>query len=67
VTANTCFGTAAKVQEKLDSFFAGLTERAAEAQNRCRTTLQTQAGALMVTANELFGQMNHVDFTLASV
>jgi len=67
VTANTCFGTAAKVQERMDAFFAGLTERAAEVQSRCRTTLQAQADALMATANELFGQMNHVDFTLVSV
>jgi transposase len=67
VTANTCFGTAAKVQEKLDSFFAELTERAAEAQSRCRTTLQAQADALVATADELFGQMSHVDFTLVSV
>lgn len=58
VTANTCLGTAAKVQEKMDSFFAGLTERTAEAQSRCRTTLQAQADALTATANELFGQMS---------
>jgi len=67
VTANTCFGTAVKVREKLDSFFAGLTRRTAEAQRRCRTTLQTQADALMATANQLFGQTNHVDLTLVSV
>jgi transposase len=67
VTANICFGTAAKVQEKLDSFFAGLAERTAEVQSRCRTTLQAQADALMAASNELFGQMYHVDFTLVSV
>ena len=27
VTANTCFGTAAKVREQMDRFFAGLAER----------------------------------------
>ena len=67
VTANTCFGTAAKVQEKLDAFFAGLAERAAEVQCRCRTTLQALADALTVTANHLFDQANHVDLTLVSV
>jgi transposase len=67
VTANTCFGTAAKVQEKLDCFFAGLATRTAEAQQRCRTILQAQADALMATANQLVDQTNHVDFTLVSV
>ena len=67
VTANTCFGTAAKVQEKMDSFFAGLVERTAEVQRRCQTILQAQADALMATANQLFGQPNHVEFTLVSV
>ena len=67
VTANTCFGTAAKVREKLDAFFAGLAERTAEVQQRCRTTLQAQADALMATANQLFVQEQHVDLTLASV
>ncbi len=67
VMANTCFGTAAKVRDKLDSFFAGLAQRATEVRKRCRTTLQAQAGALMATANQLFVQALHVDFTLASV
>ena len=67
VTANTCLGTAAKVREKLDSFFAGLAKRAAEVQRRCRTTLQAQADASMATADQLFGQTNHVDLILASV
>jgi hypothetical protein len=67
VTANACFGTAAKAQEKMDSFFAGLAERTAEVQCRCRTILQAQADALMATTNQLFGQTSHVDFTLVSV
>ena len=67
VTANTCFGTAAKVQEKIDSFFAGLAIRTAEAQQRCRTILQAQADALIAATNQLADQTNHVDFTLASV
>ena len=63
-TANTCFGTAAKVQEKLHSFFAELTTRTAEAQQRCRTILQAQADALMA---KLTDHTHHVDFTLVSV
>ena len=47
VTANLCFGTAAKVREKLDAFFAGLAERTAEVKQRCRRELQAQADALM--------------------
>jgi transposase len=50
VTANTCFGTAAKVREKVDAFFAGLAERMAEVQQRCRRELQAQADALMAGA-----------------
>ena len=54
VTANTCFGTAAKVREKLDAFFAGLAMRKAEVQQRCRTVLQAQADVLTVTGNQAF-------------
>ena len=67
VTANTCFGMATKVQEKVDSFFAGLADRTAEVQCRCRAKLQAEADALMATADQLFGHVNHVDLTLVSV
>ena len=67
VTANACFGTAAKVQEKLDAFFAGLAKRTGEVQRRCRTTLQAQADALIASTNQLFVPTNHVDLTLALV
>jgi transposase len=40
VTANTCFGTAAKVREKVDAFFVDLVERVAEVMQRCRRDLQ---------------------------
>jgi transposase len=46
VTANTCLGTKAKVEEMLGLFFEGLARRADEVQRRCRTILQTQADAL---------------------
>jgi transposase len=67
VTANTCFGTAARVREKVDAFFAGLAERTTEVPQRCRRDLQAQADALVEAANQLFAQDQHVDFTLRSV
>jgi transposase len=67
VTANVCYGTTAKVREKVDAFFAGLIERTAEVQKRCRKDLQAQADALIEAANQLFAQTQHVDLTLDSV
>jgi transposase len=46
VTANTCLGTKAKVQEKLAQFFAGLAARADEVKRRGRTELQAAVEAL---------------------
>ena len=46
VTANTCFGTAARVRAHLDPFFAGLVTRTEEVKRRCRTVLQAKADAL---------------------
>lgn len=43
VTANTCFGTADKVREKVDAFFAGLVHRVAEVIQRCQRELQSLA------------------------
>lgn len=40
VTANTCFGTAAKVGAVVQAFFAGLATRTEEVKRRCRTSLQ---------------------------
>ena len=56
VTANTCFGTAAKVREHLDRFFAWLAERAAEVQQHCCRELQARADALMAAANGIVAQ-----------
>jgi len=67
VTANICFGTATKVREKVDAFFAGLAEHAAEVKRRCRRDLQAQADALVEAAAQLLGQTKHVDLTLESV
>ncbi len=63
VTANTCFGTAAKVREKVDAFFAGLAVRAKEVMQRCRRELQALADQLLLPAS----QTNHVDPILRSV
>ena len=67
VTANTCFGTAAKVREQVDAFFAGLAERAAEVRQRCRRELQAQADAIVEASKQLAVQTQHVDPTLESV
>jgi transposase len=67
VTANTCLGTKAKVQEKLEAFFAGLTTRTAEAQTRCRTKLQALAEAVPLGLPEPPDEVTHVDLTCASV
>jgi transposase len=47
VTANTCFGTAAKVREHVDAFFHDLGARAAEVRHRCRTKLQSETEAFV--------------------
>lgn len=48
VTANTCLGTKAKVQEKMETFFQQLAGRSDEVKQRCRTALQAQADALNI-------------------
>lgn len=45
-TANTCFGTEAKVKEAVDRFFCALAERTVEAKSRCRSLLQSRADEL---------------------
>jgi transposase len=67
VASNICFGTAAKIREHIDRFFAGLAERTAEVQQRCRKELQAQADALMATAHGMLVPTSHVVLTLESV
>jgi transposase len=69
VTANTCFGTAARVQAHLDPFFAGLAARPEEVTRRCRTVLQAKADALdaLDAATDLLQHATHVDPSLALV
>jgi transposase len=46
VTANTCFGTKAKVQAAVDHFFLEVAARTTEVKQRCRSALQAAADAL---------------------
>jgi transposase len=67
VTANTCFGTKTKVQEKVSQFLYGLAHRPDEVKQRCRTILQAKADELAVVASGAIAQSLHVDPTLALV
>ena len=67
VTADTCFGTKAKVREKVGAFFRGLTPRTDEVKRRCRTVLQTQADAFTSAVHAILQPTSHVDPTLALV
>jgi len=67
VTANTCFGTKARVSEAVGTFFRGLSQRTDEVKRRCRTVLQTQADAYTATVEAILQSPSHVDPTLAWV
>jgi transposase len=67
VTANTCFGTKAKVREHVGAFFRGLADRTDEVKRRCRTVLQTQADAFTSAVQAILQPASHVDPTLALV
>ncbi len=61
VTANTCLGTKAAVQERMHQFFAGLAGRSAEVQSRCRRKLQALAEAVAIPASESHQKALDVD------
>lgn len=67
VTANTCLGTKAKVEEMMGEFFQQLAGRTEEVKQRCRTVLQAQADAFSMGEAGALMQQNHVDPTLALV
>lgn len=67
VTANTCLGTTAKVQEKMTAFFAGLPGRTAEVQSRCRRKLQALAEAATLPPPKSHHDPLHVDLIGALV
>jgi len=50
VTANTCLGSKAAIQERMQRFLASPPARIAEVQTRCRRKLQALAEALAVAA-----------------
>lgn len=63
VTANTCWGTTARLRTALTPFFDGLTDRTAEVTQRCRTRLQAELAAL----REALAAEQHGHLTCASV
>ena len=63
VTANTCFGTAAKVREHVDPFFAG-SRRADEVKRRCR---RADPGRRPRRRRVILRHQPHVDPTVALV
>ena len=67
VTANTCLGTKARVQEQLQRFFAGLSARIPEVQSRCRRKRQALAAALFMPSPESHQEAPPVDPIGASV
>ena len=67
VTANTCFGTKAKVQQHVGHFFRDIANRTDEVKRRCRRALQAQADALAPIVDAILQQPNHVDPTVALV
>src|SRR5262249_48381938 len=67
VTANTCFGTKAKVQQHVGQFFRDIAQRTDEVKHRCRRTLQAQADALAPIIDAILHQPDHVDPTVALV
>jgi transposase len=67
VTANTCFGTAAKVREQVGPFLHRLSRRTDEVKRRCRTVLQTKAEAFAAEAAVILQSSAHVDSALAQV
>ena len=67
VTANTCFGTKAKVQQHVGQFFRDIAQRTDEVKRRCRRTLQALADALAPIIDAILQQPDHVDPTVALV
>jgi transposase len=61
VTANTCFGTKAKVRDKVGEFFRGLTDRTDEVKRQYRTVLQSQADASAAAVEAILQPPSHVD------
>ena len=67
MTANTCFGTRAKVQQHVGRFRLAIANRADEVKRRCRTILQAQADALAPIVSAILPQADPMVPTVASV
>jgi transposase len=67
VTANTRFGTRAKVQHHVGRFFRDIAHRTDEVKRRCRRTLQAQADAIGPIIDAILHLPDHVDPTVALV
>ena len=67
VTANTCFGPKARVQQHVGQFFRDIAHRTDEVTRRCRRALQSLADVLAPTVHAILQQPNHVDSTVALV
>src|SRR5687768_15707934 len=67
VTANTCWGSKAKVREKAGQFFRRLTDRTDEVKRRCRTVLQARAEALAPAAAAILQHPIHAGPIVALV
>lgn len=59
VTANFCFGKAAKVYEKVDAFFAALPAHTDEVTQRCRRELQALADAFVAKVSSPTDPIHH--------
>jgi transposase len=67
ITATTCFGTRAKVQNYVCQFFRDIIHRTDEVKRRCRRSLQVQAEALVPLIDAILQQPEHTDPTVALV
>ena len=67
VTGNLCLGSKALVQERVNSFLAGLASRKDQVRQRCRTVLQSRAGELLWNPQPDSHQSTNAHPTLALV
>ncbi len=67
VTANTCFGTKARVQQHVGQFFRDIATRTDDVTRRCRRVLQSLADSIASTVDAILQQPHHVDSTVALV
>ena len=64
ITTNTCFGIDAKVREKVDAFFVGFTDRAADVMHCCHRELYAQADQLLIIVGLVSNETSHVELVL---